>query len=221
MNTWSQNIPINMLRPNTNSKLVPLRILSFPKPSVQVLRKASSSSLKVQSGQVYFKLYIDHVLYFLGLSGRVKLAPKVKAADTSSKEVLTPWWHDASCLISCQNKPASNKPVYKPASKPKAAATKAKITKAAPASKSAAKTTTAKRAVSSTRTAKKRLWAPLNARPALPRIQYPRKFLLVRPRPKLHLQRKRLPLASELQRRSLCFFVKKSGMPCSQMHSYY
>ena len=95
MNTWSQNIPIDMLRPNTNSKLVPLRILSFPKPSVQVLRKASSSSLKVQSGEVYFKLYIDHVLYFLGISGRVKLAPKVKATDTSSKEVLTPW-----CLLS-------------------------------------------------------------------------------------------------------------------------
>lgn len=62
-----------------------------------------------------------------GPSGRVKLAPKSKPADTSSKE---------------------NKPAPKPVSKSKAATTKAKTAKAAPASKSAAKTATAKKAVS-------------------------------------------------------------------------
>ncbi|KAF8810144.1 hypothetical protein BYT27DRAFT_7008342, partial [Phlegmacium glaucopus] len=61
-----------------------------------------------------------------GPSGRVKLAPKSKPVDTSSKE-------------------------NKPASKSKPAATKAKTTKAAPAPKSAAKTTTTKKAVSSTK----------------------------------------------------------------------
>ena len=81
-----------MLRPNTNSTLVPLRILSLPKPSVQVL-KPEKDVFVLPKGTIWssiFKLYIDHVLYVLGPSGRVKLAPKVKAADRLSKEVLTP-----------------------------------------------------------------------------------------------------------------------------------
>jgi len=77
-----------MLRPNTNWTLALPKPLNSPRLSPLANQRVSLYFPRVSSLTTYLNRIFGQSLWYTGPSGRVKLAPKVKAAETAAaKEV--------------------------------------------------------------------------------------------------------------------------------------